>query len=153
MTKERWLGIIAIIIAGFFAYQTGNIRVSDLAGDPGPKVFPYAACALIAVCGLGLIIQKPKKTAGKFMNKEEWKRAIVLFAIYIIYVVLLWLIGYIATMPIILFAISYLFSIGHNPSILKSALYAIGVSAGLYLFYIVLMQSNLPKGIIWDLFK
>lgn len=152
MTKDRWLGLIAILIAAFFAYFTGDIRGSALPGDPGPKVFPYAACGLIAVCGLGLIIQKPKKDSKRFMTKDEWKRAIILFAIYIVYVVLLWFIGFTATIPLVLFVISYLFSIGYNPSIKKSIIYAVLVSAGLYLFYVVAMKSNLPKGILWKLF-
>lgn len=153
LSKDRWLGIAAILVAAFFAWQTSKVAGSNFVGDPGPKVFPYAGCILMALCGLALLLKKPVKSTRTFMTREELRRAAVLFVGYIVYVVLLWLIGLAATLPIVLFGISYLFSLSGKANWKKSLLYAIVVAASIYLIYVVLLKCQVPTGIIWKLFR
>ena len=73
--------------------------------------------------------------------------------------VLIWAVGFMITAPLILFAISVLFSFESRPDdswgkrILRSAIYAIIVGGALYLLYVTVLQTQLPTGALWKLFK
>ena len=148
--KDQVLGGILVAIAAFYAYQTTLIEESMVEGDPGSKVFPFVACFLIGISGLILLIHPEKKAGKKFLSKEEWKKLCILFGFYILYFVLLWLVGYRIAVPVVLMIISYLFSRPVKTPIWKILIYTVGVCAGLYLLYIVVMDSTLPMGILFE---
>lgn len=147
--KDQVLGIIVVVIGAFFGYQTYLLPQSTLQGDPGPKVFPAIACVLLGLCGLILLVRPDRKPQKKFLSKEEWKKLLTLYCIYILYWALLWLVGYRIAIPVILFIISFLFSRGTKVSWVKIILYTVGVSAFMYVLYIVIMQTRLPGGILF----
>ncbi len=147
--KDQVLGIIVVIIGAFFGYQTYLLPKTTLQGDPGPKVFPAIACVLLGLCGLILLVRPDRKPQKQFLSKEEWKRLLTLYCIYILYWALLWLVGYRIAIPVILFIISFLFSRGTKVSWVKIILYTVGVSAFMYVLYIVIMQTRLPGGILF----
>lgn len=147
--KDKVLGIIGLIIAGYFAYQTSILPPSVVQGDPGPKVFPYLGCFLIGIVSVYFVFKKCDGSK-QFLSSDEWKRLFKLFGLYVLFFILLWLVGYMIAIPVSLFLISWLFSI--DSKIWKIAVYSIGVSALIYLAYIVAMDSVLPTGILWKLF-
>ncbi|NLL46793.1 MAG: tripartite tricarboxylate transporter TctB family protein, partial [Clostridiales bacterium] len=72
--RDRKLAVILLLVSGFFALQANTLPASNLQKDPGPRIFPWIGCAILAICALYLLI-KPCAD-GKKMNlsKEEWKR-------------------------------------------------------------------------------
>ena len=158
-TKDRLLGIILLLISLFFFYFTMQQETPRFEGDPGPKMFPLIGCAITGVCGILTLVHPDKKERKTHLSKEELKRAAKLFGFYAAFLVLIWAVGFMITAPLILFAISVLFSFESRPDdswgkrILRSAIYAIIVGGALYLLYVTVLQTQLPTGALWKLFK
>lgn len=150
--KDQVLGLIMVAFSLLAGYMTSKIGVSILDGDPGPKVFPSAASVLIGLCGIVLFVAPEKKEGKPFLTKTEWKRLINLYGLYLLYWGLLWLVGYRVAIPVVLFIISYLFSNGTNTKIGKIILYTAAVSAAIIFIYVVLMETRLPEGILFENF-
>ena len=150
--KDQVLGLIMIAFSLLAGYMTSKIGVSILEGDPGPKVFPAAASVLIGLCGIVLFVAPEKKEGKPFLSKVEWKRLLTLSGLYLLYWGMLWLVGYRVAIPVILFIISFLFSKGTNTKIGKILIYTIAVSAAIMFIYVVLMETRLPEGILFEKF-
>jgi len=150
--KDQVLGIILIVVAVFFGALTMGIAKSTLQGDPGPKVFPATACIMIGLCGLFLFAKPERKEGKRYLSPEEWKRLAVLYGLYLLYWALLWLVGYRVAIPVILFLVSTLFARGTNTKPVKTLLYTVVLSAVIYVIYIVVMESRLPEGILFEKF-
>ena len=157
--KDRLLGIILLLISLFFFYFTMQQETARFEGDPGPKMFPLIGCILTAACGVLTIVHPDKKERKQYLTKEEFKRAAKLFGLYAAFLVLIWALGFMITAPLLLFLISVLFSFESRPDdpmkkrLLRSAIYAVIVGAALYLLYVTALQTQLPKGALWQLFK
>lgn len=159
LSRDKLLGVIVVLIAAFFALYTNSLGSTNYVGDPGPKMFPFIGCGIMAICGILLIVRPSKGTQGQFLTRDQLLHALLLFGIYVLYLVLLWIVGYTVTIPIILFIISMMFSFVSDEKasmkkrIITNLIYSIVISAVLYLVFVVVLESQLPKGIIWALFK
>ena len=152
VTKDRITGIFCIAISALFAYNTGFVSTKQLEGDPGPRMFPYIGCIILAVCGIILIVNKHSRTKSNYFTKHEWRRASILFVIYLLYIILLWLFGFVVSSLIFLFIICFLFSDNRKSmwsKILECICFAIIVSGALYLIYITVFSTQMPKGFLW----
>ncbi len=147
INKDRILGIIMLVFAGVFAYLTSKVDTLELQGDPGARLFPYTGCAIVALCALVLIFKKNKDKYKPYMTKEQWKRFWTVFGIYIINFVLMYLGGYLLSVPVTLFLSCMLFSKGAGIPLWKKIVYPIAVTAAIFLIYVVLLQSAMPYGI------
>ena len=100
-----------------------------------------------------------KKESKTYLTKEELKRAAKLFGLYAAFLLLIWGLGFLITAPVLLFAISVLFSYESRPDdplakrLVRSAIYAVIVGGALYLLYVTVLQTQLPTGALWKLFK
>ena len=151
INKNRVLGVILLLITAFFAYHTNRLPESYVAGDPGAKVFPFIGCAILAIFGIGMLF-KCDEEAEPFLSKPELKRLIRLFSLYVLFFVMLWLFGYLVAIPVVTFLISRLFSKEVDVSNKKILIYTVLVTAGIYVAYVIALDSPLPKGLIWKLF-
>lgn len=150
MYKDQALGVIFVVVSVLFGYFTAGISDSILVGDPGPKVFPAAACVLIGMCGFVLIVKPEKKEAKAFLTCTEWKRLFTLFGIYVLYWALLWLTGYRIAIPVILFIVSFLFSRGTKTKLIQIILYTVAVTAAIFVLYVIVMEARLPQGLLFE---
>ncbi len=148
--KDQVLGMILMAVAAVFGILTMGIAKSTLEGDPGPKVFPAAACIMVGLCGSVLLVKPEQRDGREYLAKEEWKRLFTLYGLYLLYWALLWLVGYRVAVPAILFLVSLLFSRGTRTSIGKILIYTVLVSAAIYVIYIVIMESRLPEGLLFE---
>ena len=157
--KDLLLGVILLLISLFFFYFTLQQETPRFEGDPGPKMFPLIGCVITAVCGILTIVHPDKKERKLYLSKDEFKRAAKLFGLYVAFLVLIWGVGFLITAPLLLFAISVLFSYESRPDdpmgkrLLRSAIYAVIVGGALYALYVVALQTQLPTGALWELFK
>ncbi len=156
--KDFGLGIFGILFSAWIIwYSYANIPDSRYAGDPGPRLFPIIGAAIMLVCSI-IILIKPDPTSKQFLTKKQWLAAGKIFGIYCLTTLLFYLIGFTATVPIILFILTYVLSKASNPDmptkkrIISALIFAIVAGALIYLAYIVGLQARLPKGIIWNLF-
>ena len=157
--KDRILGVILLLISLFFFYFTMQQEAARFEGDPGPKMFPLIGCVITAVCGILTLVHPETKERKTYLTKEEFKRAAKLFGLYAAFLVLIWAVGFLVTAPLLLFAISVLFSFESRPNdpwgkrLLRSAIYAVVVGGALYLLYVTALQTQLPTGALWKLFR
>ncbi len=150
--KDRVLGLIMLALTGFFGFHTMRLPESVVQGDPGPKVFPYIGCFLMGVIGISYLFKKHPDTA-KEIDREELKRLVLLFSLYVLFFVVLWLFGYLVAIPVATFLISMLFSREANIKTRNVVIYTVLVTLGIYIAYVVALGSSLPKGIFWNLFR
>ena len=156
--KDRILGICSVLLSAWIIYITSGLNFPINKGDPGPKLFPYIGAALILICGIILII-KPGKDGKVFMTKEQWKSAGLIFAVYILFAVLLWLVGFMIAVPIMLFVLTLMFQAQSRPDdpvkkrVIRSLIYAIIAGALIYAAYVIGLQAKLPTGLLFKLFK
>ena len=152
--NDRWLGIGLIVIAAFFAWQATFLRASNLQRDPGPKIFPWIGCGILAVCGILLFIKPGPDGKRMKLDAGEKKRLWTMLAIYIGCVICTWLLGVLIALPIMLFIVSYLFSKSSRPDMPKkkrlitTLIYTVLLFAAVYLIYIVVLDVEIQPGII-----
>jgi len=154
LNKDRILGIASILISLWIYYLTTTLPESQYQGDPGSAMFPLIGAVIMFLCGLAVLI-KPGKDQKVFMTAKQWKAAGVIFGIYILCAVLFWLIGFMFTVPIILFLLTFLMSAQSRPDepvkkrLIKSIIYAIIAGALVYVAYVIGLQAKLPNGILF----
>ena len=140
--------IIVIAAITWFFVIPSQIRVNSLWGSSSGvtgRTFPYFATALIAMAALGELIQsamaytKLKRSGAK----AEWTselRAVLIFALCIIYAVLFDRVGYIVSTLIV--PPVMLFVMGSRKWYHYASVYAVG--AAMYLIFVYLLQIRLP---------
>lgn len=159
LKKDRVLSIILLAISMFFYFNVQKLKSTGYVGDPGPKMFPYLGIVVLIICAVILFIKPETKEQKQLLTKEQAVSAAKLLGVYALIFLLMWTVGYIITAPIILFILCYMFSKVSEPGItlkknvIRSIIYAIVLSAGLYLLYVVALKTQMPKGILWQALK
>ena len=159
LQKDRILGIIALAIALIAGIGASRIPPPIYEGDPGSAVIPYFGVFILVVCGIVLLIKPDKSEPRKYLTKEEWKRAFVIFAIYVLYFILLWILGFVPTIPIITFVLTFVLTGAGNEKvpvgkrIIKSLIFAVIASAVIIAIYKYGLRAALPRGMITKWFK
>ena len=164
--KDFGLGIFGILFSLWIAfYSMSYIPEAKHAGDPGPKLFPLIGAGIMLVCSVAILLNQDEPKRDKdgnikpFLTKKQWISAAKVFGIYCLMTLLFYLIGFTATVPIILFILTYMLSKVSAPDtpkkqrIIKILIFAIVAGALIYCAYILGLQARLPKGITWKLFK
>ena len=153
--KDRILAVILLVISGFFALQANMLPASNLQKDPGPKIFPWIGCGILALCAVYLLINPGADGKKMNLSKEEWKRLGIMMGIYLLLVFGTLLFGIVFTLPVVLFIVSYLFSKSSRPDmprnkrIVSTLIYTVCVSVALYLVYVVALDVRLRSGILF----
>ena len=148
INKDRILGIIMLVFTGLAIYFTKQIKATELVGDPGPRFFPYLGCAVTGICALVLVIKKPKQAYKPYLTKQQWKRFWTVFGIYVLNYILMYIGGYLLSVPVTLFLSSMLFSQGAGVPLWKKIVFAISMTIAIHIVYVVLLQSAMPYGIL-----
>ena len=86
MTRDRVTGLIALILGCAVAFATTQLPESSMAGDVGPKVFPYISAGILILCGIGLCVTG-KEASPAYYNKAQFQRLVFIFGIVLLYVV------------------------------------------------------------------
>ncbi len=156
--KDFGLGVFCILFAALITYLSLQLKATAYKGDPGPKMFPIIGAVIMALCGIALIIA-PEKEEKVFLTWKQWKAAFGLFGMYVGLALMLWLFGFMVAVPIVLFIVTFMLSklsvknatVKHR--LLISAIYGIVGGAVLYLAYVVGLRTQMPSGLLWQLFR
>lgn len=150
MSKNKTIGLISLILGIAVLIGAANIKVAKMAvsmGDPGPKVFPFMAGGLLTLCGIGLFFSR-QEDGEVFMTREQWLRVAALFGVFIGYVVLLYLFGFIIATPVLFFLMITMFAGEQKVGLPVRIGYAIGLTAVIYVLFVVLLKTYVPQGIV-----
>ena len=149
MTKDRSTGLIALILGIVVAFLTSQFPESAMAGDIGPKVFPYISAGLLTICGLGLLVTGSKKEETPSYTSKQLIRLGIISAVVVGYCVLMFLVGYIPSTIIGAFVLSLMFGKGKNIPWYRSMIFAIVMTVAAFYIFERLFVLPLPRGIVF----
>jgi putative tricarboxylic transport membrane protein len=148
----KWYDVYGGILWLLFGVIVGGVSLMDLglgsSSHPGPGLFPFLIgiiMALVAVVLIAMALASRKKDAT-FNERPSFSRNIPLtLAVLCVYALVLEYLGYLISTSILLL---YLFKIASSINWRMSLLMAVVVMAVSYYFFVVLLQSQLPNGIL-----
>ncbi|MCA2012183.1 tripartite tricarboxylate transporter TctB family protein [Cereibacter sphaeroides] len=147
--KDRFLGLLLTLGAAFLAWTTQAISFVPMTDDPGPKLFPFFGCAILALCGISLLLKPETEAQPAPFDLAGLKRILLGFTPLVAYALLLWLVGFLyATPPILL----WLYAMMARPGSFRwlPALIYIGLTtAGVFFFFRDVLGSYLPEGLFF----
>ena len=148
LRKDRQLGIICLLLAAFIVYETSQIKIRrEEFAIIGPRTFPLIAAGLFAICGVYFLVHKLEAEDKKYMTLGQFKRAMMMFGCYVIYLAGLYFLGLKFAAPIAIFAMTMLFCKG-KIAWWKALLYGVIFGAVFYGCYVYLFQIRVPMGIL-----
>lgn len=150
MSKNRILGILSVALAAIVFVATSQLKLSmQLAtGDPGPWLFPGITAGVLAVFGLMLVFDS-ENNEKTFLSVKEWKRAILLFVIFVAYAAAIVLVGFLISSVVMLFVCCTLFAGEKMPPIYVRILYAGILGTGIWFVLQEIFKVTLPGGMLF----
>ena len=145
MTRDRVTGLIAVLLGLGIAFMTSQLPKTTMAGDIGPKAFPYIAAGIMILCGAGLLLTG-KKASPVFYTKAQFLRLLQIFGVMLGFIVLMQYLGYTIASLAALFILCSMFSQGKDIAIWKRAVFAVALTAALYFMFVKLFSIPLPSG-------
>lgn len=148
MTKDRCTGLISLLLGLCVAVSAYQLPNSKMPGDIGPKAFPFITAALLIICGAGLLITGKKKSEPVY-NKQQAGRLALVIGVVLAYIVAMDLFGFLVPTFIAAFALCTMFAKGKTDLALwKRLLFAVLVDGVIYVSFTVLLNMQLPQGIL-----
>jgi hypothetical protein len=141
---DRIWGILIFLLGGAILWQGKNLTIGTLRG-PGPGFFPNLVAALMMILSLFLIIPK-KQEKGESVFPKSAIRVLILFFVLLTYSLGLEHFGFILVSFLLM---TYLFKAFSDSQKWHIAVFWALLSVGFaYVLFDVLLESNLPKGIL-----
>ena len=151
MHRDRIVGIITVIIGAAVALMTFQLPDSNMAGDVGPKVFPFISAAIMLLCGAILVVRKPTKDAKPFLVGEQKKRFLAIIAVIIGYIVLMWAVGFVIPTLLMLVVLCLMFGKDEKVPVWQAIVYAVIITGIIYVMFSIVLHLRLPVGNIINL--
>lgn len=148
--KNQIYSICVILFAIVFMIMTSQLKsVYTLSErDIGPRAFPYLAGAGLIVCAIGKMLTEGPKDDAVF-TLEGWKRILVVFVLIAGYLLAMTFVGYIITTPVFSFLLVYAMKEDRKFSVWKTVLFAVLLTAALYVVFQNIILVFLPTGILF----
>lgn len=145
--KDRQLGVVCLAICAFIVWECSRITIRKPEFEVvGPRTFPLLAAAIFAVCGFYFLVHKQPEQK-KYMTKQQFGRAMLMFGCYVAYLALLYFFGLIVAAPVAMFLMTMLFGKGKITWV-RALIYSVVFSAAFYALYVFAFQIRVPKGIL-----
>lgn len=141
MTSKRAnivIGALLLAIAGGYGYMTTQLPTRDLANTLGIEFMPWVYCILLGFLSVLLIVSgvlQKSGGSGPAEVKLTWPQirgVVVLFAIFIVYVFLIDIVGFIIVTPFAMFALMYLEGIRKYP---RMTLVSVAITVTVYVLF------------------
>ncbi len=148
MKRDTKIGIGFMLVALFFMYNTGSIKIPNDLIDPGPRVLPYIAEIMMIICGGGMVYEslKEKTEEKEYLSKEGWKKLFLIFFLLLAYAVVLGFVGFIIATPFMFMILMQLLNAEGFQPWPKVIIISIVLTAFIYIAFAKGFQVSLPKG-------
>ena len=150
---DRWLGLVLVVLAlGWTGIVLQTIPAASDQAAAGPRAFPLILGGMLAALGLylgGVAALRLKRgvPAGKPIERPDGREIRVagaIFAILVLYGFLMAKIGFVLATPIVVVLALRVSSRAVSwPMVVALAL---GITAGCFLVFEVVLTANLPRG-------
>lgn len=142
MSSNRTLGAMAVLMAAILAIFGWGL-VAPFAYEPvGPRAFPMLTAALIAFCGLVLLVQGGSDADP--VSRRTMTGILGLTAVLLVYALLFERLGYIPATLLMSAAVARIF----GATWAQAALSGTVLAAGSYLLFDRVLDVVLPAGVL-----
>lgn len=152
MKRDTKTGIAGLVGAVYFAVMTATtVRQVPNAVEPGPRLMPYLACTIIAICSLGLLITSLKdkdKEEKPYFPKGGIKKITLAYLLLVAYGIALNVIGFAISTPFAMYAFIYMLKGEEKLKPVTSVIISVVVTVVLYLMFVKGFSIKLPSGIL-----
>ncbi|CAM4365231.1 tripartite tricarboxylate transporter TctB family protein [Palleronia rufa] len=138
--SDRIFGAVGLILAAFYAWATLQIQVSFLSDAVGPKTFPLAIAAILAISSLAILLRPDEGPDWPGIGRlAEIAAATV---VMILYAQFLPEVGFVTATAL---ASAYLsWRLGNT--ILMAIVAGISISVGIYVVFNLVLGLSLARG-------
>jgi putative tricarboxylic transport membrane protein len=139
---DRKLGVLALVLAAFLAWHGHTLEAAFSYEPIGPRAFPLAIAAIIALCGLILTIKGGNRVEpnSSGANARLW----LMIAILSGYAVTFQLLGFILSTALMTTLVARLF----NGTWTKAVIGGLGMGILFFVLFDRLLDVVLPVGIL-----
>lgn len=149
LRRDAVTGIVGLVGCALFFFMTQQIRQPSNLLEPGPRLLPYVALALVAMSSIALIIQGYKDRAVE--EKPYYPKGGVLkvtksFLMLVIYAIAMNFLGFLITTPFATFA--FIYDLKGNTKVrpVPTIIISVLVTVCLYAMFVFGFQIKLPGG-------
>lgn len=151
LNRERIfsLCVIAFALAGIILTNNINKAFSLDSADPGPKLFPYMCTIALLICGIGKFITSKEGKASKGLSFREWKKAGLIIGFSVLYLALMYLLGYIPSTLIAGAGYVWLMRGKNKIKPVVLIIFTVVMTVVIYLVFSQLLGIRMPTGILF----
>lgn len=150
MNKDKVIAAVCMVVGVAFLAASMQLPSTNLVNDPGPKVFPTIGAVIVIISSAAILLKRYETAPKAYYTKEQWKKAGIMVSLFLLYLVLLWLAGFVIATPVVLLLTSYMFTDeGVKVAPWKRILFAIVVTVAIYLVFVKVLVMLLPAGLIF----
>lgn len=150
INKDKAIAACCMVLGIVYLAAALQLPATNLVNDPGPKVFPLIGGVIVIASSLAILLKRYDEAPKATYTKAQWKKAAVMFGVFVLYAVMLWIFGYVIATPIVLLLTSYMFTDeGVKVALWKRILFAAAVTAFIYWIFVKVLVMLLPTGIIF----
>lgn len=153
LRRDTVTGIVGLMGCAFFLFMTQSIRQPANLLEPGPRLLPYVALALIAMSSIALIIKGVKERhieEKPYFPKGGILKVSKSYLILVVYAIAMTWLGFLVTTPFATVAFIYDLKGSTKVKLVPSIIIAIAITAALYAMFVFGFQVKLPAGILFE---
>lgn len=142
---DRKLGVLALLFAALLTWAGHDLEAPFSYEPIGPKVFPLLVAAVIAMCGLALLIRggNPVAANARGSNSRIWLMILLISG----YALLFQWLGFIVATTLMTLFVGRLFGATWP----QAAVGGVSLGIGFYLLFDKLLDVVLPLGLLGGL--
>lgn len=153
LRRDTITGITGLVGCIFFLFASQSIKQPAKLLEPGPRLLPYVAIALVAMSSIALLIKGIRERAQEekpYFPKGGILKITKSYLMLVVYAIAMTWLGFLITTPFATFAFIYDLKGGSKVKPLTAVIISVLVTAGLYAMFVYGFQVKLPAGILFE---
>lgn len=146
-SARRTSAVLVLLLSAFYATHTWQTLSIGRWHKPGAAIFPLALAALLAISALSVLLERRTDDRFTLPAGADLRRLLLLLAAFALYFLVMPLVGNLPASALFLFAAMWLLSDDPRRSLLRIALYAVGIAIAFEWFFVRLLQVQMPGGL------
>ena len=152
-SARRITALVALLLAAVYVTNAWQTLSVGRWHKPGAAIFPVALAVLLAISALAVLFERRGGDNGAqpatlmLPAGADLRRLLLLLGAFALYFLVMPVIGNMVASALFLFASMWLLSDDPARSILRIAIYAIVIAAAFELFFVRLLQVQMPGGV------
>ena len=147
VSARRTTAVLVLLLSAFYATHTWQTLSIGRWHKPGAAIFPLALAALLAISALSVLVERRDGERFTLPAGADLRRLMLLLVAFGLYFLVMPLVGNLPASALFLFAAMWLLSDDPRRSLLRIAVYAIGIALAFEWFFVRMLQVQMPGGL------